>query len=194
LKEEAFAACGHTDEVSRHANSVNTIVFEPGVATLGANTDGVGAIAAVAEALGVDELPPQLRILVLGAGPTARACAHALSRVGQASVLVWNRSEGRGQDLAERFALESWTDQRIAVAFAALPPNAELDDDIRRALLFAPVVIDANYGPRATLGAALGREVNDGMAMLRASARASFALWADADSLRRGGDSNSRDL
>ncbi len=194
LKEEAFAACKHTDEVSRHAGSVNTIVFEPGIETLGCNTDGIGALDALGVALGVETPPPETRVLVLGAGPTARACAYVLSRVGMLHVLLWNRTEGRGQDLAERFALESWTDQNVDVAFAALPPDAELDDDIRRALWKAPLVIDANYGERATLGAALGRQVLDGLPMLRASARASFDLWRDAESPRRGGDSNSRDL
>ena len=39
-------------------------------------------------------------------------------------------------------------------------------------------IVDANYGPRATLGASLGRAVHDGSEMLRASARASFELFA----------------
>jgi shikimate 5-dehydrogenase len=66
----------------------------------------------------------------------------------------------------------------IEAAIATLPPGATLDPDLRAALLKTRIVIDANYGPRATLGAALGRgDVHDGLAMLRASSRASFELF-----------------
>jgi shikimate 5-dehydrogenase len=45
----------------------------------------------------------------------------------------------------------------------------------------APLVIDANYGERATLAARLERDdVHDGRAMLRASARASFEIFMSA--------------
>jgi hypothetical protein len=37
--------------------------------------------------------------------------------------------------------------------------------------------MDANYGDRAVLGKALGREVIPGDAMLEAQARASFDFW-----------------
>jgi shikimate dehydrogenase len=194
LKEEASDACPHRDEVARRTGSVNTIVFEDGGLTLGCNTDGLGAWNAIAEAIGKELLAPETNVLVLGAGPTARAAAYVLSRSAWARVYLWNRRRERALELAHRFALDVWSGEPVAVAFAALPPHADLDDAVMRALKTAPVVVDANYGPRATLGTALGRTVVDGMTMLRASARASFALWLDVERLRRGGDSNSRDL
>ncbi len=52
------------------------------------------------------------------------------------------------------------------------------DPTLQATLMATPIVIDANYGSRATLAAALGRNVTDGFEMLRASARESFLLFA----------------
>ena len=79
-----------------------------------------------------------------------------------------------------------WNGQPVDAVFSALPPNAEIDAAVREALLAAPLVIDANYGPRATLGAHLGRQITDGFTMLEASARASFDLWAEVERLSGG--------
>ena len=181
LKEEAFAACEHRDEVARRAGSVNTILFEPNGPTLGCNTDGLGALQALTEALGENELPHGTRILLLGAGPTARACAYVFSRIGWARVFLWNRTPERARVLAERYVLNVWDGEPVEAALSALPPNAALDQGVRAALVAAPVIMDANYGPRASLAADLGRDVIDGLPMLRASARASFELFVDAE-------------
>ena len=39
------------------------------------------------------------------------------------------------------------------------------------------MILDVNYGPRATLARAIGRDVVPGDAMLEAQARASFDFW-----------------
>ena len=186
LKEEAFAACEHVDDIARRANSVNTIVFEDDGPTLGCNTDGIGALAALAAALGKRDIPHGIDVLVLGAGPTARAAAYVLSRAGWARVTLWNRTGTSAQALGDHLALEVWNGQHIDAAFSALPPGVELAGAVRDALLAAPILIDANYGPRATLQTQLGREVIDGFTMLRASARASFDLWAEVERLSGG--------
>jgi shikimate dehydrogenase len=186
LKEEAFAACEHVDEIARRAASVNTIVFEDDGPTLGCNTDGVGALAALAAGLHKREVPHGIDVLILGVGPTARAAAYVLSRAGWARVTLWNRTAHAAQALGEHLALEVWNGQPVDAVFSALPPNAEIDAAVREALLAAPLVIDANYGPRATLGAHLGRQITDGFTMLEASARASFDLWAEVERLSGG--------
>jgi len=186
LKEEAFAACEHVDDIARRANSVNTIVFEDDGPTLGCNTDGIGALAALAAALGKREVPHGIDVLVLGVGPTARAAAYVLSRAGWARVTLWNRTASSAEALGEHLALEVWQGKPFEAAFSALPPNADLAADVRAAMNAAPIVIDANYGPRATLAAQLGRQVIDGFTMLRASARASFDLWAEVERLSGG--------
>ncbi len=186
LKEEAFEACPHRDEIARRVAAVNTIVFEAGGLTLGCNTDGIGALHAIETALGREKLAQGTRMLVLGVGPTARAASYLLSRSVWANVLLWNRHRDRAERLAERLSLGVWDGKPVDVALSALPPHADLDDAVLATLKAAPLVLDANYGPRATLGAALGRPVVDGLAMLRASARASFSLWLDVERARTG--------
>jgi shikimate dehydrogenase len=176
LKEEAFAHCTRQDALAAAARSVNTIVFaRDGIA--GYNTDGIGAIAALCEASARASVT-DLAVLVLGAGPTARAAARALADAG-ATTGVWSRSQQSVDAALRASGASPWTAlTRIDAVFAALPPEAELADGaLRAAVLAAPVFVDANYGPRARLASALGRDGADGTAMLRASARASFQLF-----------------
>lgn len=174
LKEEAFAVCTLLDEVAQNSGSVNTMTLLPnGIA--GANTDGVGSLEAVREATASDALGK--RILLLGVGPTARAAAFALHAHG-AHVLLWNRTKARALELAQRFDLGVWeAGSEVDIALSTLPPAASLDPELVRALREAPVVIDANYGPRASLARVLGRPTVDGEHWLLAQARASFAIW-----------------
>jgi shikimate dehydrogenase len=177
LKEEAFAYCSAHDDVARASGSVNTVVFVRDAAR-GHNTDGDGALGALRVALATDNVAGA-SILILGAGPTARAAALAL-RVAGARVSLWNRTLARAEAAAERARVALWRPgERVDAVLSALAPHADIADaDLRAAILATLVVVDANYGPRATLAASLGRPVTDGRAMLEASARASFALFA----------------
>ena len=176
LKEEAFARCDARDALALASGSVNTVVFERG-SMFGANTDGAGAVAAVREATGRDAASG-VAVLVLGAGPTARAAARALVDAG-AAVTLWNRTRAREEAACAAAGVRAWTPlSSVDAVLSALSPGGALVGAVRAAVLRAPVVIDANYGVRATLGADLARPVVDGHAMLRASARASFALFA----------------
>jgi shikimate dehydrogenase len=177
LKEEAFAYCTAYDDVALASGSVNTVLF-PHDGARGHNTDGDGALGALRAALATEDLAGA-SILILGAGPTARAAALALRNAG-ARVSLWNRTHARAVVAAERARVALWRrGDAVDAVLSALAPHATIDDDdVRSAILAASVVVDANYGPRATLGAALGRPVADGRTMLEASARASFALFA----------------
>jgi len=178
LKEEAFACAQTHDAAARASGSVNTLVL--GERIDGYSTDGIGVLAALAAA-GLRQ-PSQAHVLVLGAGPTARAAVAALVS-DRARVCVWNRTHERAAAVARTFDVALWrAGSRIDAVIAALPPAILLDDaELVAALQSAPVVIDVNYGARATLAASLGRaDVHDGEAMLRAGARASFALFRRA--------------
>ncbi len=176
LKEEAFAYCVVHDAAAAISRSVNTVVFE-GRGAAGYNTDGAGALGALQDVLGNDAIAGR-SILILGAGPTARAAALALRDAG-ARIFVWNRTYARGQAVVQRLGVASWrSDVAYDAVLSTLTPHSRLaDDDLIRTIVSAPAVVDANYGPRATLASTLGRPVVDGHAMLRASARASFALF-----------------
>ena len=174
LKEEAFARADTRDPIATATGAVNTLVL--GVEIAGYNTDGAGALGALAEA-GMGDVAGA-SILVLGAGPTARAVVCALVARG-ARVLVWNRTPDRAERVAATLGARLLGPRdAFDAAFATLSPNAEPGDArLLRRLRACPLVVDANYGARATLGTFLGRDVRDGAAMLRASARAAFELF-----------------
>lgn len=175
LKEEAAALCDRLSPAAQALGAVNTLVFRANE-TFGANTDGAGGVGALESALGTVR---GKRVLVLGAGPTARAVVYALARAG-AEVALWNRTREHGEALAQRFGVRVWDEASpLDAVYAALPPNPHLPPAVLRALHVAPLVLDANYGPRATLGETLGRAVVDGSAMLASSARHSFDLWVE---------------
>jgi shikimate dehydrogenase len=174
LKEEAHALCVRLDDVARAAGSVNTLTLRA-EGVVGANTDGVGAWEAVRAALGADVAGKA--IFVLGVGPTARAAVCVL-RVRGARVFLWNRTAQRARETARSFEVDVWSaDVRIDLALSTLPPHAEISSDALEALRDAPLVLDANYGPRATLARSIGRPTIDGEGMLLAQARASFEIW-----------------
>jgi shikimate dehydrogenase len=175
LKEEAFARADRRDPTAQASRSVNTLVLRPHRID-GFNTDGVGALGALAAA-GLTDVRGA-RVLVLGAGPTARAAIVALAEAG-ASVTVWNRTRERAHTIAAALPTRLWAPGlQVDAVLATLAPEATLEPALREALLAAPIVVDANYGPRFTLGVALGRaDVYDGLAMLTAGARASFELF-----------------
>jgi shikimate dehydrogenase len=175
LKEEAFARADWRDPVAIASGSVNTLLL--GRTMHGYNTDGVGALGILRDA-GIADFA-RARVLVLGAGPTARAAIVALVRAG-ASVTMWNRSADRAVRIARSLgaAIFSGT-ERFDAVFAALPPDATLvGEALFEAVRAAPLFADANYGDRATLARALARDGIDGTRMLEHSARASFDLWS----------------
>lgn len=173
LKEEALAACDALTGEARRARAVNTVYF--GTRALGTTTDGIGARAAI-EAL-LDEPIALARIGVLGYGATARAILAELHE-NDAYAFVWGRDPARIEAACARYEAAPWpSDNAPEIVISTLPPDADLPPQIVENLRSADVVLDANYGPRATLGRTLGREVVSGFAMLDAQAHASFDFW-----------------
>jgi shikimate dehydrogenase len=173
LKEEAFAVCDACTEEARAAQAVNTIFF--GRQVLGTNTDGIGARAAI-EAL-LDEPIALKRIGVLGYGATARAILAEMHD-NDAYTFVWGRDAERVQETCRRFEAKPWpAENPPEIVVSTLPPDVALPEELIASLRLPDLVMDANYGPRATLGSRLGREVVSGDAMLEAQARASFDFW-----------------
>ena len=60
---------------------------------------------------------------------------------------------------------------------STLPPKVRFEPEMLEALMRADVVMDVNYGRRATLHHQLEREIVPGDAMLEEQARASFDFW-----------------
>lgn len=177
LKEEAFARADWHDPAARASGSVNTVVLGPAI--LGYDTDGIGALGVLRDAGLVDIAAA--RVLVLGAGPTARAAIVALAAAG-ASIALWNRSDERARTVARDLGVRVFApNEQFDAVFAALAPNAALDNAaLVASVLDASLFVDANYGERATLARSLGRRGHDGTRMLEHSARASFDLFVAA--------------
>ena len=97
-KEAALAVADQASETARAIGAANTLSFASGGAIHADNTDAPGLLAALG-----DERPRTA--VVLGAGGSARAVVHALSRIG-ASVSVWNRSAERARSMAGEFGAE----------------------------------------------------------------------------------------
>jgi shikimate dehydrogenase len=173
LKEEAVEACDALADEARRSRAVNTILF--GRQIVGTNTDGIGARTAI-ETL-IDESIALKRIGILGYGATARAILAELHD-NDAYSFVWGRDPARVREVCERFEADVWPERNLPeIVLSTLPPDALLPSELLADLQVPDLVIDANYGPRATLAAQIDREVVPGDAMLEAQAQASFDFW-----------------
>ncbi|MHB8147107.1 MAG: shikimate dehydrogenase family protein [Vulcanimicrobiaceae bacterium] len=173
LKEEAARACDVLSEEAERAGAVNTIFF--GREIVGHNTDGIGARLAL-EAL-IDESISLLRIGILGYGATARAILAQFAQ-NDAYTFVWGRDSERIDDVCSRYDALPWPRKNPPeIVISTLPPGVRLPPEVLDSVISADIVMDANYGERATLSRQLDREVIPGDAMLEAQARASFDFW-----------------
>ena len=92
---------GEVDESAKAAQSVNTIAISNG-RMIGSNTDGDGCCNAI-EQSGVGIAGS--RVVVVGAGGTARAIVATLARRGASDIAVINRTESRAQDVIASVAV-----------------------------------------------------------------------------------------
>jgi len=92
-KEAALALATHASADARAIGAANTLTFGAQDGAIRAdNTDAPGLLDALGE-------PVPRSAMILGAGGSARAAAHALRSTG-AAVAVWNRSPERARRLA----------------------------------------------------------------------------------------------
>ncbi|MBV8284895.1 MAG: hypothetical protein JO175_09630, partial [Candidatus Eremiobacteraeota bacterium] len=142
---------------------------------VGTNTDGIGARTAI-EAM-IDEPIALKRVGVLGYGATARAVLAELHD-NDAYAFVWGRDPERVRAACARFEAEPWPKENVPeIVVSTLPPGVRIPPDLLADLHAPDLVMDVNYGDRATLMRQVDREVVAGDAMLEAQARASFDFW-----------------
>src|SRR6185295_13640325 len=92
--------------------AVNTAIRK-GNRWTGANTDESGFLAALEQSAKFD--PRGKKILVLGAGGSARAVIYGLSRKGARLIQIANRHEARAKKIAKDFSPEfKRTEYKIA--------------------------------------------------------------------------------
>jgi len=143
---------GEVDDSAKAAQSVNTIAISNGQ-MFGSNTDGDGCCNAIEQAgVGI----AGSRVVIVGAGGTARAIVATLGRRGASDIAVINRTESRAQDL-----IAAATNARIGtvddIATANILINAtsvgmgSQETPVEQARLHsALVVLDAVYHPLET--------------------------------------------
>lgn len=149
-KERVLPLLDEVDPVARRIGAVNTVVRDRGK-LYGYNTDWLGALAAIHEAL-----PRPLfgvKALVFGAGGTARALVHALVNAG-AQVFVWNRTfekaEALTRDLGGTPVREPLRDADLVVNATSVGMNSDESVVPRECLRAGTVCFDAVYSPRET--------------------------------------------
>lgn len=111
------AVMQYLDEIADDAAKIGAVntVRRMGDKLIGENTDGKGFLRGVREEAGID--PQGKRIVIMGAGGAARAIAVELALAGAAEIIVYNRSNDRGEamvkDLVNRTGVKAsfahWT-------------------------------------------------------------------------------------
>jgi shikimate dehydrogenase len=143
---------GEVDESARAARSVNTIAVSGG-RFIGSNTDGDGCCNAIEQAgVGI----AGSRVVVVGAGGTARAIVATLARRGASDVAVINRTESRAQDVvastnvARVGKAEDLADATILINATSVGMGTQETPVDATRLHSALVVLDAVYHPLET--------------------------------------------
>ena len=103
-KEAVIAHLDDIDEWARMAEAVNTVVNRDGKLT-GHNTDGEGFLRALEEDGHFS--PEGRRVLIMGAGGSAKGVALALAGRGVAEITIANRTFERARRLAELIERQS---------------------------------------------------------------------------------------
>lgn len=177
--------------------AVNTIVVREDGSLLGDNTDARGFIADLRDHT-VD--PRGRRVLVLGAGGSARAVAFGLADAGAAAVTILNRTRAKADELAATIGAQ-FTGCRVSSGVLPDAIGADADADLivnttslgmtpntdtspwPDGLGFAPgqTVYDLVYNPPQTrllaAAAAHGANAVNGLGMLIWQGALAFQLW-----------------
>ncbi len=183
-KQAVIPFLDSVDPVAAAIGAVNTLVI--GAERIhGLNTDWLGATRALAQVM---ELPGR-RVLLLGAGGSARAIGFGLKERGVEVVLA-SRTPERGQQLAKDLACE-WHDLRDVAGISAealvnatsvgMAPEIERLPAPALDLSAFRVVMDIVYSPLETRllreAAQAGCLVVNGLEMLLFQGAAQFEIW-----------------
>lgn len=182
-----FDRAEHATEEARKVGAANTFRFDGEDRQLRVHmTDGLGVRDALERSgQSLDARP----VLLLGAGGTARAVAHALSEQG-AQLTLANRTRKTAETLAQDVGVEVAELEPEALGRAHEPGGiivnaTPVDPPVPEQTLARAVAFDANYGHRAAFARRArqaGAKVFDGLDLLVAQGVRSLAFWlADAD-------------
>ncbi len=187
-KEAIIPLLDELDDLARQIGAVNTLVIKDvdGHKHLcGSNSDWLGANRALSEKVSL----AGARVVILGAGGSARAIGFGLRQAG-ARVVVCSRTESRGQALATDLdcpwhSLDDVDNLRAEVLVNAtsvgMQPESGVSPVAAVVLAHFPLVMDIVYAPLETVllreARAAGCQVINGLEMLLYQGVAQFELW-----------------
>ena len=183
------------DSLAAEIGAVNTVQTQGGNRLYGYNTDYAGVLHAIERRVPL----VSSRVLLLGAGGSARAVAFALAKAG-AAVVVWARRQGQaralaraagGQAIARAALRREKFDAIVNCTPVGMYPGG--GSPLDAAELNARVVMDLIYRPRETellkRAARRGIAVISGVEMFLAQGAAQWEIWtgrrAPHDVMRR---------
>jgi len=158
-KTAVIDLCDDVEDVARHAESVNTLVFRDG-RVLGSSTDVLAIEQAVAGASG--------SALVLGRGGSAKAAIAALTAHGFDVTVVGRRDPGWPRD-ARGFDL--------VVNATPVRDEAVIQPQRGQIVVDLPYTEDGTPTALAVAARSAGARVVDGLEILLAQGAASFERW-----------------
>ncbi|MCK9296717.1 MAG: shikimate dehydrogenase [Desulfobulbaceae bacterium] len=194
-KQAVIAYLDDIDPVAARIGAVNTLDIQQGRIT-GHNTDWLGANRALQEKTNLTGS----KVLILGAGGSARAIGFGLLEAG-AEIMLASRTAAKGRELARTLncpwhALEDIpqlaADCLVNATSVGMAPRIEVSLVPKQCLPRFSVVMDIVYAPQETRLLSEAREagcqVVNGLAMLLYQGVAQFELWtgrtAPVDTMR----------
>jgi 3-dehydroquinate dehydratase / shikimate dehydrogenase len=172
------------DALSTEIGAVNTVVVRRDGSLYGCNTDYVGILRALDKKLSL----PKSRVLILGAGGSARAAAFALARAGAAVAICARRDSAArqlaravGGEVVPRRALETGHfDAMLNATPVGMHPQTAISP-LKASELHCRIVMDLIYRPERTqllkLAARKGLATVSGVEMFLAQGITQWELW-----------------
>ena len=176
---------GEVDESAKAARSVNTIAIRSG-RMFGSNTDGDGCCNAIEQAgVGI----AGSRVVVVGAGGTARAIVATLARRGASDIAVINRTESHARDavacadVARVGSVDDIATANILINATSVGMGSQESPVDAARLHSSLVVLDAVYHPLETtllrIAKNAGAVTVDGLWMLVHQGALQQLAWFD---------------
>jgi len=183
-KEAVFRRLDDCEPLAQRIGAVNTVTVRRDCSLYGSNTDYLGVLRALERKLQLRGC----RVLILGAGGSARAAAFALAQAG-AGVFVCARREEAARALAravggETVRRRALGTERFDAILNATPVGMHPQDGVsplKAGELHCSVVMDFIYRPLQTkllqIAAAKGIRTVSGVEMFLAQGIAQWELW-----------------
>lgn len=189
-KQNIMPFIDRLDPVAERIGAVNTLVIgelndADDRTVFGCNTDWIGANRALEEKMKLKGA----KVLILGAGGSAKAIGYGLLEAG-AEIILANRTVRKGEELASQLGCEFRPLDQLDKAEAralinttsvGMAPNTDNSPVDKRLLNRFDVVMDIVYAPLQTKllreAEACGCQVINGLAMLLFQGVAQFELW-----------------